>query len=113
MSDATKILVTGAGGFIGHHLVTRLKAQGHWVRGVDLKRPWLSAPARRVFSVRQVSVGDLGVGWQARRPDDRVQPASLVKLQTVAVDKDGVRLVGGQAAELAIDQTEAPHHVLD
>ena len=34
-----RILVTGAGGFIGHHLVTHLKQQGHWVRGVDLKRP--------------------------------------------------------------------------
>lgn len=34
-----KVLVTGAGGFIGHHLVTRLKAQGHWVRGVDIKYP--------------------------------------------------------------------------
>ena len=32
-------MVTGAGGFIGHHLVKRLKAEGHWVRGVDLKHP--------------------------------------------------------------------------
>lgn len=36
---ASKVLVTGAGGFIGHHLVSFLKAQGHWVRGVDLKLP--------------------------------------------------------------------------
>jgi len=35
----TRVLVTGAGGFIGHHLVTWLKARGYWVRGVDLKRP--------------------------------------------------------------------------
>ena len=34
-----KILVTGAGGFIGHHLVRQLKKQGHWVRGVDIKEP--------------------------------------------------------------------------
>lgn len=34
-----RIAVTGAGGFIGHHLVTYLKERGHWVRGVDLKRP--------------------------------------------------------------------------
>ncbi len=33
------ILVAGAGGFIGHHLVERLKSEGHWVRGVDIKRP--------------------------------------------------------------------------
>jgi nucleoside-diphosphate-sugar epimerase len=35
----TRVLVTGAGGFIGHHLVTYLKAQGYWVRGADLKYP--------------------------------------------------------------------------
>lgn len=34
-----RVLVTGAGGFIGHHLVTRLKEEGHWVRGVDVKYP--------------------------------------------------------------------------
>ena len=35
----TRILVTGAGGFIGHHLAAELKRQGHWVRGVDIKQP--------------------------------------------------------------------------
>jgi GDP-D-mannose 3', 5'-epimerase len=34
-----RVLVTGAGGFIGHHLVTYLKERGYWVRGVDLKYP--------------------------------------------------------------------------
>ena len=34
-----RVLVTGAGGFIGHHLVTYLKEHGYWVRGVDLKHP--------------------------------------------------------------------------
>ena len=38
-----RVLVTGAGGFIGHHLVTFLKRQGYWVRGVDLKQPEYSA----------------------------------------------------------------------
>ncbi len=37
-----RILVCGAGGFIGSHLVRRLKAEGHWVRGVDLKYPEFS-----------------------------------------------------------------------
>ena len=32
-------LVSGAGGFIGHHLVKRLKAEGYWVRAVDIKEP--------------------------------------------------------------------------
>ena len=35
-------LVCGAGGFIGSHLVRRLKSEGFWVRGVDLKRPEFS-----------------------------------------------------------------------
>jgi GDP-D-mannose 3',5'-epimerase len=34
-----RVLVTGAGGFIGHHLVTYLKKLGYWVRGVDIKLP--------------------------------------------------------------------------
>ena len=34
-----RALVTGAGGFIGHHLVTYLKGLGYWVRGADLKHP--------------------------------------------------------------------------
>jgi len=34
-----RVLVTGAGGFIGHHLVKDLVNKGYWVRGVDIKRP--------------------------------------------------------------------------
>ncbi len=39
MKSQPKVLVTGAGGFIGSHLVSALKARGQWVRGVDVKRP--------------------------------------------------------------------------
>jgi GDP-D-mannose 3',5'-epimerase len=34
-----RVLVAGAGGFIGRHLVTHLKRKGYWVRGADVKRP--------------------------------------------------------------------------
>jgi nucleoside-diphosphate-sugar epimerase len=37
-----RVLVNGAGGFIGSHLVKRLKAEGFWVRGADLKHPEFS-----------------------------------------------------------------------
>ncbi len=37
-----KILVCGGGGFIGNHLISFLKREGHWVRGVDLKYPRFS-----------------------------------------------------------------------
>lgn len=39
MGEQTRVLVTGAGGFIGSHLVTFLKEKGYWVRGVDIKLP--------------------------------------------------------------------------
>jgi nucleoside-diphosphate-sugar epimerase len=42
MSNQKKALVCGAGGFIGSHLVKRLKREGFWVRGVDLKYPEFS-----------------------------------------------------------------------
>jgi nucleoside-diphosphate-sugar epimerase len=48
-----RILVNGAGGFIGGHMVTRLKAEGHWVRAVDRKRlvfpPWTCV--RRITTI--------------------------------------------------------------
>src|SRR5579864_452872 len=39
MTPPTRVLVTGAGGFIGHHLTKYLVQHGYWVRGVDIKAP--------------------------------------------------------------------------
>jgi len=50
MSQYTKTaLVLGAGGFIGNHMVKRLRAEGYWVRGVDLKYPEYSATQANEF----------------------------------------------------------------
>lgn len=47
-----RCLVLGAGGFIGSHLVRRLKEEGHWVRGVDLHLPFFSeSPADSFMTV--------------------------------------------------------------
>jgi nucleoside-diphosphate-sugar epimerase len=51
MKNKSRILVTGAGGFIGHHLVNRLKADGHWVRGADLKHPEYQTSAADEFEL--------------------------------------------------------------
>jgi nucleoside-diphosphate-sugar epimerase len=42
-------LVLGAGGFIGHHMVNRLKEEGYWVRGVDIKKPSFSKTSADEF----------------------------------------------------------------
>lgn len=44
-----KVLVTGAGGFIGHHLVSYLASLGYWVRGVDIKQPEYAPTAAHEF----------------------------------------------------------------
>ena len=50
MSEYTKTaLVLGAGGFIGSHMVKRLRDEGYWVRGVDLKRPEFSSSESHEF----------------------------------------------------------------
>lgn len=46
-----RVLVTGAGGFIGSHLVKRLKNEGCWIRGVDLKYPGFSETAADDFVI--------------------------------------------------------------
>jgi GDP-D-mannose 3', 5'-epimerase len=51
MPARNRVLVTGAGGFIGHHLAKRLKAEGCWVRGVDVKAPEYEATAADEFEL--------------------------------------------------------------
>jgi len=46
-----KALVNGAGGFIGSHLVRRLREEGFWVRGVDLKKPEFSDSSAHEFII--------------------------------------------------------------
>src|SRR5919107_2573056 len=49
-----RVLVTGAGGFIGHHLVTRLKQRGYWVRGADLHVPEYTETDADEFELRDL-----------------------------------------------------------
>jgi len=51
MSTETKITVTGAGGFIGHHLCKYLVEHGYWVRGVDIKEPEYERTAADEFEL--------------------------------------------------------------
>ncbi len=54
-----KALVMGAGGFIGHHMVNRLKSEGYWVIGIDLKQPQFQPSAADQFLVEDCSSRNL------------------------------------------------------
>lgn len=58
MGEQKRILVTGAGGFIGHYLVKYLKEKGDWVRGVDIKRPEFEDTAADEFELLDLRIGE-------------------------------------------------------
>jgi GDP-D-mannose 3', 5'-epimerase len=66
LTSGKTALVCGAGGFIGHHLVKRLKREGFWIRGTDLKFPRFSATDADDFVI-----GDLRDFYFARQVIDR------------------------------------------
>lgn len=70
MTTPHRILVTGAGGFIGHHLVSALKRQGHWVRGIDLVKPQYSRTDADEFLVADLR--DAAAAAAATRGVDQV-----------------------------------------
>ena len=58
MRRQTRVLVTGAGGFIGHHLVNWLVERGYWVRGVDLKHPEFAPTRAHEFEILDLRHSD-------------------------------------------------------
>jgi nucleoside-diphosphate-sugar epimerase len=79
-----QVLVCGAGGFIGSHLVQRLKDEGCWVRGVDLKYPEFSQTRADDFVI-----GDLRDPVVCRNVVDR----GLDEVYQVAADMGGAGFV--------------------
>jgi len=79
-SSGKKALVLGAGGFIGSHLVKRLKAEGYFVRGVDLKYPEYSPTHADEFII-----GDL----RDTKVCDLVIDPSFTEIYQLAADMGG------------------------
>lgn len=110
-APAGRALVTGAGGFIGHHLVASLKKRGFWVRGVDLKHPeysdshadeFLVADLRQAESCRAATAGiddvyalaaDMGgMGFIANNHSIILHNNALINLHTIeAARVNGVK----------------------
>jgi hypothetical protein len=80
MQKQKRALICGAGGFIGSHLAKRLKKEGYWVKGVDLKYPEYSATAADEFII-----GDL----REYAVCDKVVDESLDEIYQLAADMGG------------------------
>jgi nucleoside-diphosphate-sugar epimerase len=98
-----KVLVTGAGGFIGHHLVTTLKQQGHWVRGVDVK-----APEFRPTDADEFLLLDL------RRRENCLQATGDVdEVYALAADMGGMGFISTHHAQILHNNALINLHTLD
>src|ERR1041385_3918615 len=104
MSVRKHILVSGAGGFIGHHLVKRLKAEGHWVRGVDIKMPeYESSPAD------EFEVLDL------RKYDNCLLATrgNVEQVYNLAADMGGIGYITSSHADISRNNTLINTHMLE
>lgn len=90
MAQAKKVLVTGAGGFIGHHLVTYLQQQGYWVRGVDIKEPEFAPTAADEFELLDL-----------RRWDNCLQATrNVAEVYALAADMGGMGYISANHAQI-------------
>ena len=102
MTDA-RVLVTGAGGFIGNHLVTRLKREGYWVRGVDIKKPEFSPTAADEFELLDL-----------RRWNNCVQATRGVdQVYALAADMGGMGFITTHHAQILHNNALINIHTLD
>lgn len=92
-----RALVCGAGGFIAGHLVKRLKAEGYWVRGVDIKLPEFSPSAADQFRVL-----DLREPEQCRQAlllDGR-ESSDFAEVYQLAADMGGMGFIHSAECEI-------------
>jgi GDP-D-mannose 3', 5'-epimerase len=99
----TKVLITGAGGFIGHHLVSTLKEQGYWVRGVDLKHPEFKKSDADEFELLDLRRWDSCL--QATRGIDEVY--------ALAADMGGMGFISKFHAQILHNNTLINFHTLE
>lgn len=85
-----RVVVTGAGGFIGHHLVTYLKERGYWVRGVDIKYPEYTDVDADEFEILDLRRSDAAL--QATRNADHVY--------ALAADMGGMGFISAHHAQI-------------
>jgi nucleoside-diphosphate-sugar epimerase len=103
MTQGKRVLVTGAGGFIGHHLTSRLVADGYWVRGVDVKYPEYEPTHAQSFEILDL-----------RRWSDCVQATREIdEVYNLAANMGGIGFIEANKAEITRDNSLINLHMLE
>ena len=99
----TRALVTGAGGFIGHHLTTALVRRGYTVRGVDLKRPDYEETRATEFELLDL-----------RRLDAcLIATRGVEEVYALAANMGGIGFINSHKAEISRDNVLIDAHLLE
>ncbi|MCH7805366.1 MAG: NAD-dependent epimerase/dehydratase family protein [Acidobacteria bacterium] len=102
-TEETRVLVTGAGGFIGHHFVTYLKEKGYWVRGVDIKKPDFKETHADEFHLLDL-----------RRWDNCVEATTgMENVYAMAADMGGMGFISANHAQILRNNSLINIHTLD
>jgi len=97
------VLVTGAGGFIGHHLATALVRRGYVVRGVDLKRPDYEETRATEFELLDLR----------RRDDCLLATRGVEEVYALAANMGGIGFINSHKAEISRDNVLIDAHLLE
>ena len=105
---AKTALVCGAGGFIGSHLVQRLKTEGYWVRGVDIKNPEFAQSAADEFiltDLRDPVQARVAITFRENQPFDEIYQ--------LAANMGGMGFIAFHDAEIMHDSVLINVNVLE
>jgi nucleoside-diphosphate-sugar epimerase len=103
MTQGKRVLVTGAGGFIGHHLTSRLIDDGYWVRGVDIKYPEYEPTRAQSFEILDL-----------RRWSDCLQATREIdEVYNLAANMGGIGFIETNKAEITRDNSLINIHMLE
>jgi GDP-D-mannose 3',5'-epimerase len=100
---APRALVTGAGGFIGHHLTAFLRRQGYWVRGVDLKKPDYEPTCANDFRILDMRL------WQSCLEATE----GMDEVYALAADMGGMGFISGHHAEILHNNVLINTHTIE
>ncbi len=102
-----RAVVTGAGGFIAHHLVKRLKREGYWIRGIDIKHPEFSTSPADEFKI--LDLREFSNCEQALRR----HPDGFDEVYHLAADMGGMGFIHSAACEIMRNSALMNIHMLN